>query len=95
MEKKESKIPENTREVIKIPEGYYAELSKKDYQLKAIEFWKEFFIKKIIKNGHDISEIDEKFSDTENGLTIDNDTARFGRYSGIEFDVIRFDLWYL
>tara|TARA_B100000886_G_scaffold333579_1_gene287824 strand:- start:9418 stop:10410 length:993 start_codon:yes stop_codon:yes gene_type:complete len=87
-----NKIPENTREVIKILEGYYAELSKKDYQLKAMELWKEFFIKKISETGRDISEIN--FSDKENGFTIGNETEVMNEYDGVKFDSVYFYLWW-
>jgi len=86
------KIIENTKDVIKVLEGYYAELSKKDYQLKAMELWKEFFIKKISENGHDISEIN--FSDKENGFTIGNETEVMLEYDGFKFDNVLFYLWW-
>ena len=88
------KIIENTKDVIKVLEGYYAELSKKDYQLKAMELWKEFFIKKISENGHDISDIDKIFSDKENGFTIGNETEVMLEYDGFKFDNVLFYLWW-
>jgi hypothetical protein len=85
---------ENTKDVINILEGYYSRLSEKEYQLKAKKLWREFFIKKISENGHDISEIDKVFSDKENGFTIGNETEVMLEYDGLKFDSILFYLWW-
>ena len=94
--KRNYNITENTRDVIKILEGYYSKLSKKDYQLKAMELWKEFFIKKISETGDDISDICKysDWSNKENGCTIGNQANSSVEYNGFRFNYVRFGFWF-